>query len=361
MKIVHIASYKDEFFNGIKSVLVDLVPSQRALGHEIWVLNHEKNEIPVIEGEQYVGGQKDLKKWIKQINPDIVIFHSLYGLGDVFFSYHLRRMKIPYMVEPHGGTSLENSKKSRIKKKIANVLYANSFIKHAQSIIYLNQKEKEECVFSNIRRCGIVIPNGTHLHSNCSRNNSEGKVRFIFLARIDINQKGLDLLFPAIEEANTKGLISEAEFHFYGKARQPQWKKEFELYISNASPNVQYHGAVDGDDKERAYLNSDIFILPSRYEGMPMAVLEALSYGIPCLLTEQTNLADVIIGNDCGWIAETTVESICGKIFDAVNDYKLRHEALHINALNAAKLFDWESIAKQSIQAYSCSIGYPSI
>ena len=76
MKFIHVASYKDEFFNGIKSVLQELVPEQRKIGHEVYVFNQEYNENEVISGEQYISSLKEFKDGIKSICPDFVIFHE---------------------------------------------------------------------------------------------------------------------------------------------------------------------------------------------------------------------------------------------------------------------------------------------
>lgn len=357
MKLVHVASYKDEFFNGIKSVLIDLVPEQRKLGHEVYVFNQEYNEKEVIPGERYISNNKEFIKAIDEICPDFVIFHSLYGLSDVRFSWYLNRKAIPYLVEPHGGTSIENAKKNWLKKKIANLIYANRFIGKAAGLIYLNSKEAEECVFKSVRKNYAIVPNGTHEHNrNCIRHN-DPKVHFIFLARIDIIQKGLDLLFPAIEIFNNSGLKEKAEFHFYGKARNSLYEQQFEEYISKSADNVFFHGPATGIDKERAFQDADIFILPSRYEGMPMAVLEALSYGIPCLLSRQTNVADIVKNNRCGWITDVSVNGIVECLKHSIEDYNTNAESLIANALNVSKEFSWANIAYKSIIEYSRIIG----
>ena len=353
MKFIHVASYKDGFFNGILSVLEELIPAQRALGHEVWIFNHEYNDRELIAGEKYVKGVRDFVRNVDSVHPDFVIFHSLYGLDDVKFSYYLRYKKIPYMVEPHGGTSLENAKKNRLKKKIANIVYANNFLHNAAGLIYLNEKEKEECVFQRIRRDCVVVPNGTRIHGLSGKSRQADVVRFVFLARIDIVQKGLDLLFPAIEEANKMGALEKAEFHFYGKARNPQWGGMFDEYITKASGNVIYHGPAMGIDKESAFEEGDVFILTSRYEGMPMAVLEALSYGLPCLLTQQTNVTEIIENKNCGWVTETSIESISNSIINVIEDFHNRRDELMNNAVDAAKMFEWSAVAVRSINNYA--------
>ena len=353
MRIIHVSSYKAEFFNGIKSVLVELVPAQRALGNEVWVLNHEQNTQPVIEGERYVTSIRDFASIVDCIKPDFVLFHSLYGLKDVLFSYYLRFKNITYIVEPHGGTSKENAKKNALKKKIANFIYAKNFIRHAAGLVYLNEKEKSECVFTNIRCNAAVIPNGTHLHHSVGKIKSADAVRFIFLARIDIIQKGLDLLFPAIEKLNNMVAKDKVEFHFYGKARNPQWGRMFDEFIASSDSNVFFHGAAIGCDKEKAFEKSDIFILTSRYEGMPMAVLEALSFGLPCIVTPQTNMSELITENNAGWVTTTDIQCIADTLFKAYNEYVTNRDSYIQNALNAVLPYDWNKIAQMSVVEYS--------
>lgn len=54
------------------------------------------------------------------------------------------------------------------------------------------------------------------------------------------------------------------------------------------------HGGVYDSDKETILLNSDFFILTSRFKGHLMGLIEALSYGLFCLVTEGSNMADGI-------------------------------------------------------------------
>lgn len=64
----------------------------------------------------------------------------------------------------------------------------------------------------------------------------------MFLARIDIIQKGLDFLLLHLR--NLTIADKKVKFHFYGKARTPQYAKEFEQYVNNASNNVFFMGQL---------------------------------------------------------------------------------------------------------------------
>ena len=84
-----------------------------------------------------------------------------------------------------------------------------------------------------------------------------------------------------------------------------------------------------------------------------MAVSEALSYGLPCILSPQTNITDIIEYGRCGWITEITIEGIANCISKAINDYEQEKDSLIENALKACRDFSWSAIAEKSMKEYS--------
>lgn len=353
MKILHVAAYNNLYFNGVFSVLVELTKRQMELGHQVKILNIDNNEGQVLPIEQKVKGQRDFCRFIDDYQPDIAILHGIYKSCYIGFIHTLDHCHIPYLVEPHGGSSLSNSKKNPIKKWIGRLLIGNRLVSHAKAVIYLNQKEADDCIFCKQRQSYVIIPNGVGEMPPKPQAIFREPIRFIFLARIDIDQKALDLLFPAIKQLNASIPKGKAEFHFYGKARIPQYASTFDKYIQDSDDNVYYHGPVFGPDKINAYHSSDVFILISRYEGMPMSVLEALSCGLPCLLTPQTNMADIISRYHCGWITQLDVHAIAESLRKIVEDFPLVADEYSENARQAVVEYSWVNIAKKSISCYA--------
>ncbi len=353
MKILHIAAYNNLFFNGVYSVLAELTKEQLALGHQVIILNIDNNEGKMLPIEQKAGSQQDFRQLIEDYQPDIAILHGIYKRCYIGYVRTLDDHHIPYLVEPHGGTSRSNAKKSPLKKWIGRLLIGNRLISHAKAVIYLNQKEADECIYQRQRQDYVIIPNGVGDMPPKPQSTWHEPVKFIFLARIDIDQKALDLLFPAIKLFNSKGNKGKAEFHFYGKARMPEYITAFDNYIKEADDNVIYHGPAFGEDKIKAYHASDVFILTSRYEGMPMSVLEALACGLPCLLTPQTNMADLIEQHHCGWITSLDVNAIAESLQKIVTDYPTVTKDFSEKARQAVTEYSWNNIAKKSISCYT--------
>ena len=120
----------------------------------------------------------------------------------------------------------------------------------------------------------------------------------------------------------------------------------------NVGDFVSLNHEIVGEEKEHILLESDVFLQTSRTEGMPMGILEALSYGIPCLITEGTTLGKFINEYNSGWVAETTVDSIAKMLVRSVNE----KERLLSKSQNAIKTieenFSWDMIAEKTVMEY---------
>ena len=116
---------------------------------------------------------------------------------------------------------------------------------------------------------------------------------------------------------------------------------------------VRLHGPVFADEKERLILEADMFIQTSRFEGMPMGILEALSYGLPCLVTEGTTLAEFVKNNDAGIACHTDAKSVAKAIEDAVASRDRFSEMSEKGRAAVLGDFAWDGIAAKAVEKYS--------
>lgn len=347
MNIIHLYPLSNRP-NGIKTVLEELTKWQKKAGNNVTIYS-------IRSGNDYecVNTPTKFIKKLESESPDIVVFHSLYFLKYIIFALILRYKNIPYLIELHGALSKQNIKKNYIKKKLSNILCFNIFLKCAKSIIYLNKNEYENSIVKYINPRHIIIPNGCNHIINLNRKaiTKDSPINIVYLGRIAKIHKGLDLLLQAIKYLQDQNMQNKIIFKFYGNGH----KHEIEWFvdqISELSSIAQFKGAIFGDSKDMALREADLFILTSRYEGMPMGILEALSYGLPCILTSETNMAEEVSAAKAGWITSLKPKDIANTIINAVEEFHLKYDILRNNALYLSKKYNWQSIAEDSIKKY---------
>ena len=114
---------------------------------------------------------------------------------------------------------------------------------------------------------------------------------------------------------------------------------------------VEIRDGIHGKEKERVLLESDFFILTSRFEGHPMGLIEALSYGLPCLVTTGSNMADEILKANAGWTSDVNEEGIMEALKHLLNE-KDQIPVKGKNALELSKQYNWDLLAKNAHEKY---------
>ena len=110
---------------------------------------------------------------------------------------------------------------------------------------------------------------------------------------------------------------------------------------------------MSGDEKVNILLDADFFVQTSRFEGMPLGILEALSYGIPCLVTRGTTLGEKIEDCRCGIMAETDPESVAVKMMEMIES-KDHYKEMSDNGIKFVEdNFSWNAVAQETVRLYS--------
>lgn len=333
MRIIHILSSGISGINGVTNVVTSLSSCQEKLGHLVRIIDIKtERSLPII----------------LNFNPDIVCFHGLYYFEFIAIAYRLQKNSIPYLIQFHGGASSDNYQKHKLKKFIANHLIFNRFIRNASSVVYLNQGEYSKSIFKNVSKSFFFMPNGVEQRRDYNKS-IHSKVNILFFSRIDIYGKGLDVLADVIKEISNTDLANTIMFSFFGHIYESS-KHYFNQFHDIG--NVKYYGTVYGEEKDKAFEESDIVILPSRSEGMPLTVLEAFSYGRPVIITPETNMGEIVVSKNAGWVTRLTKDDLYRTIITAIRDYLNDIDGYRNRSHQCSYDYSWESIAKQSIIEY---------
>lgn len=278
-------------------------------------------------------------------NPDIVVFEDFYYWDFWLFHLELRKKRIPYVVVPRGSlTMMAQNNSKKFKKRVANRLLFSSFIRNALCVHYLTEEEHRDSTDKWNPKC-IVVPNGITLPAISKSIFSTQGIKAVFIGRLNAYHKGLDILLEAC--SLIKSDLKEAHFSLavYGEKNRDYESLKNMVEDSGLTEIVSFPGAVYGGEKETVLLNADLFVITSRFEGLPMGLLEALAYGVPALVSPGTNMAKAVLEANAGWNTEENAEDISRTILKVIDEKgKLRHKGE--NARKLAYNYDWDRLAQ---------------
>ncbi|MFI5203094.1 MAG: glycosyltransferase family 4 protein [Flavobacteriales bacterium] len=203
--------------------------------------------------------------------------HIIYSQG-LSVWYRINDLKNRLIINPHG---LEPYQAIGFKAKLQAIPFKWIFtrlFKKAACTISLGGKLTN--ILGHRARSVAEIPNAV-LANSFSRKSPEScqPIKFLFVGRFAHN-KGIGILMAAIEKL--KEVKTHHTFQFYLAGKGPL----FDTYRSKfLSEDVHFAGFVSDEDLTEYYKSCDVFVLPTLFEGMPTVVLEAMSFGMPIIVT----------------------------------------------------------------------------
>lgn len=274
----------------------------------------------------------NIREWIKLLNkyPNAYIHYNFplskaSILRDPLFMLIAKLKKRKIIIHLHGGVFLSATHIpyffNLILKKIFSWIIP---------FIVLSQKEaeliKKRFGCQNIH----ILPNCIDLKEAYNYNKiiNEGNPLTIgYLGRI-ASTKGMDYLFEAckiLTANNTPFILKLAGKEEIDGEYINKFKEELK-------ENFIYEGVISGD-KKRKYLKSlDLFVLPSFFEGLPMALLECMSYGVVPVTTNVGSIGEIVINNYNGIFIEVKNSQ---SIYEKINMLHYNRNIVKILSKNA--------------------------
>ena len=227
-------------------------------------------------------------------------------LLSVFTPFHVavgRRLACPYAVAPLGGYARESIRaRGRTRKHVFLMLAERRLLEQAALVNVWSLREQRDVELICRPARVVVTPPG--LPEGCTfpehpAPHGPGR-RLLYLGRFAPAQKGLDRLVSAFSAAAGPHdrLTLAGVDHVGGLARLQRMVAE-----SPARDRIEIRGPAWGEEKAELFAAHDAFVHLSRWEGLPLAVVEALSSGLPVVVTEATNVAELVESHGAGWVA----------------------------------------------------------
>ncbi len=139
---------------------------------------------------------------------------------------------------------------------------------------------------------------------------------------------------------------------------------ERELHkLAAPDPRVIFTGPLYGEDKDEAFSNARFFVLPSDLEGMPIAMLEAMSYGCPMLTSDISECTEISLAAEeegspdiCSTFAAGNIESLAAKLSDFLVNPELKALGERGRQYILAR-YSWDDITAQTLAVYMDAAG----
>lgn len=278
---------------------------------------------------------KYIEKNVHEIEPDIVVsFGSVCNVNTIM---SLLKSDIPLVVcERNDPVFDPRTKKERLERDIlyrfedAYVFQTNTIADYFKSIC----GEKPVGIIPN-----PIIDSGVRWDIN------NHKKVISTVARLDDFQKSHYKMMKAFELFHAKN--PEYCLEIFGDGPDKVGYQEY-IHDNGLSDYIILKGKTT--NPQRAIANSSVFILTSKFEGMPNALMEAMSIGIPCVTTDCGGGGAYALFDMCGiekyLLEKSTPEGIANALCNLVNDSQAQFE-LSSNSLRINEVLEKGKVARR--------------
>lgn len=288
---------------------------------------------------------------------DILHNHSLWTMPNVYPEWAVRGSRCLLFTSPRGTLSKWALGRNPVLKRmmwlaVQKKVLLKSFCLHATS----------ESEYREIRDLGLnmpvaIIPNGIDIPPSSDsgvRGNADEPRNLLFLSRIH-PKKGIDILLSSWKKVSTR--FEGWRLLIVGPDNDGYLEEMKHLSQSLNLSRIEFLGPLFGAEKERILRKADLFVLPSHSENFGLVVAEALSYGIPCIVSKGSPWGG-LPGHDCGWWIDQGEEALTGALCSTLS---LPREQLRVMGVRGREWmisdFSWEKIGEMMHLTYLWALG----
>lgn len=349
MKILNLSDYSWEN-GGPAQTIFNHTEQQLAQGNDVDILtpyDATTNFYTVPEGAKLIKCKKNgiskvfhhfsFETWQflqkNKDNYDVIHLHGIWNFPSLYVL--LTKTKALKLVTIHGMAGSYTLNKSKLFKKVYSFLFQKKALRNADLVHVLHEGELQELdTYLGYRHPNaFILPNGIQEKDYNQLPDKEvfrnkfsietNKKIILFLGRIDA-KKGIDLLLPAFLQVSK--IDKDATLVLVGPDYGMKNFVEKFMVENNLKERVILTGILKGKEKLEAFSAAQLFVLPSYSEGFSIAVMEALTCGLPVVVSPFTGFSEVISAHEAGKIVALSSEEIAeGILFYLSNEANRQH------------------------------------
>jgi len=293
---------------------------------------------------------------------DVVHVHGLWLPHSLATRMAAAKFKKPLVSSVHGMLETWELKNKRLKKSIYSLFVERPSLAHSHCFRALSGQEAADYRRFGLRSPIAVVPNGIGHLDRIDPGaffrrfpQLSGKTIVLYLSRAHYKKGILNLLnaWPSVLRNH-----SEAHLVVAGPDCQGTVKRAEEIVTRYSLGHaVTFCGTLSGETKLAALSAARLFCLPSYSEGQSVAVLEALSIGLPVVITPACNVDGVAEGG-AGIVTSNEPSKLAGALSEALSARPPDWQTMSESARRLARTrFSWSAIGETMHTVYSWMLG----
>lgn len=338
MRILQIIPYylPSSAFGGPAQVCAKLSAWLVARGHEVTVLTTDvasrSQRLPLLE--EHIAGARVVR--VRNASQRLVqqnvytprrlkhTLNRLLGACDVvhvhdFFTWltfrgttEAKARHIPVLLSSHAALSVATERGRMGPKRVWMALLGDRSIEASTVVQVSTEHERAASIAAGAPAAKVrLLPQGVIAPPRTgdgaafrAKHALQDRPVLLFVGRL-LESKGVDLLLAAAER-----LASHPARPMFVLVGPPENRPDLEKVGVRGAGNVLLTGPLDQGALQDAYAAASAFVLPSFAEGMPVSALDALAFGLPCVVSRACNLPE-IEQVDAGISIDSNLDSLC--------------------------------------------------
>lgn len=293
---------------------------------------------------------------------DLIHAHGLYRFPQSYAARFARLRRFPYIVSVHGALQpyiYARSTQSVLLKRIYERLVDFPNLRAASGIHFTTEVEQQSAKSFGFDAPSFVVPLGVDW-SVYEQLPKRGALRarlhlgeapvVLFLGRID-PKKGLDILIEAFDLVHRENEAARLLVVGPGAAA---YVNELRTLVANRGLKeaVVFAGPLYGMDVVQAYVDSDVFVLPSHTENFGMAVVEAMAAGTPTIISDQVHIQSEVAQAGAGLITRCDGRDVASALRRVLSETELRRSLGDAGRSLVRARYTWPEVVRELTASY---------
>ena len=376
MRVLHVIMGISRAHGGPSRSAQGIVAGLNRAGVEAWLMTIRTGEQPWLEGVDHFINGGSFEDAVASVNPQIVHLQGIWSYPIHKCAVVCRKRNIPYIIAPRGMLEPWSLRHKWLKKKLARLLYQDRDLRLAAALHATAEGEGEQFKKLGFANPVIVSPNGVNVpaHFEVRRSNVEvdRQRRALFVSRMHPKKGVLELVVAwaklssfATGSTPLNNWVCELVYTLSGDLER-EYEAKIKARVRELGIEKQFifTGALNDDDKWKAYSRADLFVLPTYSENFGIVVAEALWAGVPVITTKGTpwyelegytdhKLQTIKAELKCGWWIDIGVEPLVKALSEAMmlpdaNRYEMGMRGRRL----VEEKYTWDAVVDRVVTAY---------